>query len=67
MASTSTSAKPTSRFSSCKVFKFAGSSSKAPPPPPTVQCNDTFDNDGDGFIDQLDPQCTGPTDTSESS
>ena len=38
-----------------------------PPPPPTVQCNDTFDNDGDGFIDQLDPQCTGPTDTSESS
>ena len=37
-----------------------------PPPPPTVQCNDTFDNDGDGFIDAADPQCTGPTDNSES-
>lgn len=37
-----------------------------PPPPPTVQCNDTFDNDSDGFIDAADPQCTGPTDNSES-
>lgn len=37
-----------------------------PPPPPTVQCNDTFDNDGDGLIDAADPQCTGPTDNSES-
>lgn len=37
-----------------------------PPPPPTVQCNDTFDNDADGFIDAADPQCTGPTDNSES-
>jgi hypothetical protein len=36
-----------------------------PPPPPTVQCNDTFDNDGDGFIDAADPQCTGPSDNSE--
>ena len=35
------------------------------PPPPTVQCNDTFDNDGDGLIDGADPQCTGPTDNSE--
>lgn len=39
MASTSTSAKPTSRFSSFKVFKFAGSSSKAPPPPPPKDAN----------------------------
>lgn len=31
------------------------------------QCSDTFDNDSDGFIDALDPQCTGPTDPSESS
>ncbi|HWM94819.1 MAG TPA: IPT/TIG domain-containing protein [Thermoanaerobaculia bacterium] len=38
-----------------------------PPPPPTVQCNDTFDNDGDTFIDAADPQCTGPTDNSEGS
>lgn len=38
-----------------------------PPPPPTVQCNDGFDNDADGFIDAADPQCTGPTDDSESS
>ncbi|HVG06947.1 MAG TPA: IPT/TIG domain-containing protein, partial [Thermoanaerobaculia bacterium] len=38
-----------------------------PPPPPTVQCNDGFDNDGDTFIDGADPQCTGPTDNSESS
>ncbi|HSK80294.1 MAG TPA: IPT/TIG domain-containing protein [Thermoanaerobaculia bacterium] len=38
-----------------------------PPPPPTVQCNDTFDNDGDGLIDAADPQCTGPTDNSEGS
>lgn len=38
-----------------------------PPPPPTTQCNDTFDNDGDTFIDAADPQCTGPTDNSESS
>ncbi|MFL6202198.1 MAG: IPT/TIG domain-containing protein [Thermoanaerobaculia bacterium] len=37
-----------------------------PPPPPTVQCNDGFDNDGDGLIDAADPQCTGPTDNSES-
>jgi len=37
-----------------------------PPPPPVVQCNDGFDNDGDGLIDAADPQCTGPTDDSES-
>ena len=38
----------------------------APPPPPVVQCTDTFDNDGDGLIDAADPQCTSPTDNSES-
>ncbi len=38
-----------------------------PPPPPVVQCNDGFDNDGDTLIDAADPQCTGPTDNSESS
>ena len=37
------------------------------PPTPTVQCTDTFDNDGDGFIDAADPQCTSPTDNDESS
>jgi hypothetical protein len=38
-----------------------------PPPPPTTQCTDGFDNDGDTFIDEDDPQCTGPADNSESS
>ena len=38
----------------------------APEPPPAA-CNDGFDNDSDGFIDAADPQCTGPTDTSETS
>lgn len=38
-----------------------------PPPAPTTQCNDTFDNDSDGLIDAADPQCTGPSDNSESS
>ncbi len=43
---------------------------------PIAQCNDTFDNDGDGFVDYVgrdgahgnaddDPECTDPTDTSE--
>ncbi len=41
--------------------------SSTPPPAPTVQCNDGFDNDGDTLIDAADPQCTGPTDNSESS
>lgn len=36
-------------------------------PPPATQCTDGFDNDGDTFIDAADPQCTGPTDNSESS
>jgi hypothetical protein len=35
--------------------------------PAVTQCNDTFDNDSDGFIDALDPQCTGPADNSEAS
>lgn len=37
-----------------------------PPPPPITQCNDGFDNDSDTFIDAADPECTGPTDNSES-
>ncbi|HEY9419837.1 MAG TPA: IPT/TIG domain-containing protein [Thermoanaerobaculia bacterium] len=41
--------------------------STTPTPPPTVQCNDGFDNDSDGLTDAADPQCTGPTDNSESS
>ncbi len=27
-----------------------------PPPPPVTQCTDNFDNDGDTFVDELDPQ-----------
>ena len=38
-----------------------------PVPPPPTQCTDGFDNDADGAIDAADPQCTGPTDNSESS
>ncbi len=38
-----------------------------PPPPPVTQCTDNFDNDGDTFVDELDPQCSGPSDNSESS
>jgi hypothetical protein len=31
------------------------------------QCADGLDNDGDGFIDGADPECTGPFDNDESS
>src|SRR5436190_20370097 len=31
------------------------------------QCSDCIDNDGDGFIDQFDLQCTGPLDRLEDS
>lgn len=34
--------------------------------PPPVECEDGFDNDGDGFIDEEDPECTGPGDDDES-
>lgn len=34
--------------------------------PPVVECQDGFDNDGDGLIDADDPQCTGPDDDDES-
>ncbi|MFN7960799.1 MAG: IPT/TIG domain-containing protein [Thermoanaerobaculia bacterium] len=34
--------------------------------PTLPQCSDTFDNDGDGLIDNMDPQCTGPNDNDES-
>jgi hypothetical protein len=30
-------------------------------------CGDTMDNDGDGFIDLFDPECTGPCDDDEGS
>jgi hypothetical protein len=33
----------------------------------TTQCNDGIDNDGDGLIDGLDPECTGPWDNDEGS
>jgi hypothetical protein len=32
--------------------------SASPTPPSVVECNDTNDNDGDGFTDEDDPQCT---------
>lgn len=37
-----------------------------PPPEDPVECEDGFDNDGDGFIDADDPECTGPNDDDES-
>jgi hypothetical protein len=33
----------------------------------TTQCNDGIDNDGDGLIDGMDPECSGPWDNDESS
>jgi hypothetical protein len=36
------------------------------PPPVTTQCSDGIDNDLDGFIDLLDPQCANAADNSES-
>jgi hypothetical protein len=45
-------------------------------PPPTegapcdrqvYQCGDLIDNDGDGLIDALDPDCLGPCDDNEGS
>jgi hypothetical protein len=38
----------------------------APVPPPDTECTDGFDNDSDGFIDEADPDCTGPEDDDES-
>ncbi len=38
----------------------------APPPVATIECKDSIDNDGDGFIDfPADPQCTSAEDASE--
>jgi len=34
--------------------------------PPRTQCNDGIDNDGDGFVDLNDPNCSGPNDNDES-
>jgi hypothetical protein len=31
------------------------------------ECGDLVDNDGDGFLDLFDPECTGPCDDDESS
>jgi hypothetical protein len=36
-------------------------------PPGTTQCSDGIDNDGDGKIDLLDPECVSPFDNDESS
>ncbi len=35
--------------------------------PGTTQCTDCADNDGDGLVDWMDPECTGPLDRDESS
>ena len=35
--------------------------------PGSTQCTDCIDNDGDGLVDWLDPECTGPLDRDESS
>src|SRR4030042_1087711 len=36
-----------------------------PPGADCSACQDGQDNDGDGLVDELDPGCTGPKDTSE--
>ena len=43
------------------------SCTETPPPPPaaTGQCSDTTDNDNDGLIDALDPDCTATAGFSE--
>ena len=35
--------------------------------PGGTQCTDCIDNDGDGLVDWLDPECTGPLDRDEGS
>jgi hypothetical protein len=35
-------------------------------PPPAGQCSDTTDNDGDGLVDSLEPDCTATASLSES-
>lgn len=35
--------------------------------PGLTQCTDCADNDGDGLVDWMDPECTGPLDRDESS
>jgi hypothetical protein len=54
----------------------SGTGDDGPPPPPEnptdcggtiYACGDTLDNDGDGFFDLFDPECTGPCDDDESS
>lgn len=37
----------------------------APCVPGDSQCSNCIDDDGDGLIDQLDPECTGPRDNDE--
>jgi hypothetical protein len=37
-----------------------------PQPEPLAQCSDGIDNDGDTFVDLVDPGCTDPTDNDES-
>jgi hypothetical protein len=37
------------------------------PPLGSTQCSDGMDNDGDGLVDGLDPECTGPWDNDEGS
>lgn len=51
-----------------------GPTTGTPPPDGPIDCGnnnyacgDTIDNDGDGFIDLFDPECTGPCDDDESS
>jgi hypothetical protein len=39
----------------------------SPECPGTTACTDGVDNDGDGLIDSLDPECTSPLDRDESS
>lgn len=43
-----------------------GSTASNPCPGGVCACNDGIDNDGDGVVDGLDPECIGPFDNDES-
>jgi hypothetical protein len=47
------------------TLTFSCSETPPPPPPPVTQCSDTLDNDGDGLVDSLDPDCTATAGLSE--
>ncbi len=52
-------------LSAWESITFTCSNPPPPPPPPETQCSDGIDNDGDGLIDNDDPDCSDSADGSE--